>query len=282
MGFDENYAPAAVVALFSVLVNTSRRDFEICLFGDNLSKEALVPFSRISAIFNRKMRVVNLDGEKFSGLKVSGHVSRASYARIVAPDSINTDKMFWLDCDTIVHDDISYLLDFKIPDGCIAAGVSDAPVAAERKQSLQLPGSDVYINTGVLLLDANIWRSEKLTIKSLELGKNDPSKFAYWDQCLINKILESRKVLIPDKWNQMYHVYISDFITESNPVDSHFRGILHYTTAEKPWHIWSDRQFARLYKHYASIAPARMPVQYFPEADVQKANMIGRLRRADY
>lgn len=282
MGFDSKYAPAAVVALFSVFANTTRRDFEVCVLGDNLDSAAMESLRQLAAIFNRQIRVVDMKAERFSRFNVSHHISRAAYSRLFAPSEIKTERMLWLDCDIVVHEDIGYLLDVEIPVGFVACGVRDVPIEAERKSKLNLCQSDIYINSGVMLIDSLTWRAEGLSQSALELGAVNPQQYRYWDQCLINKLLEGRKYPLPVKWNQMFHVFMLGMMTDVTPLDPCFRGIVHYTTDIKPWHIWSDRQFARLYKAYAHVAPSRMPVVYVPERRVDQEMLEKRLRVVDY
>ncbi len=282
MGFDENYAPAAVVALFSLFCNTTRRDFDVCIFVDNVSSASITYFDELSKIFNRSIRLVDMKASQFEGLNVNTQITRAAYSRLIAPNEIKTDRMIWLDCDLIVHDDIGFLLDFEIPKFAIAAGVRDMPVEKGRKNALNLPETDIYINSGVMIIDAAKWRKENLSEKAIETWKIESERFIYWDQCLINKVIESRKAEIPEKWNKMYHSYSLNRMSGITPIDPNFKGIVHYTTPTKPWHIWSDRKYARLYKNYASIAPTRMKISVTPNTDRDRQDFINRLTHSDY
>jgi lipopolysaccharide biosynthesis glycosyltransferase len=78
-GFDENYAPAGLLSMFSMFINSRSRDYEVYILTDSLSSSTVSKIDHIGRIFSRKIVIkrVPLDNIK-NTFPVSGHISAAA------------------------------------------------------------------------------------------------------------------------------------------------------------------------------------------------------------
>lgn len=101
----------------------------------------------------------------------------------------NTDKMLWLDCDTIIDADISDLFSMNM-EGYYFAGVK------ELKKS---KGGFSYINTGVLLMNLDKIRRDGIDDKLIWLLNS--KKMDLPDQDAINLIAQGKILFLPSEYN---------------------------------------------------------------------------------
>src|SRR5262249_12481987 len=106
-----------------------------------------------------------------SEVKIDGHISSAAYHRLLVerllPLSIKT--ALYLDSDIIINDDISDLLHLDVS-GHVLAAVPDAWCDRNKivRSKIQLKESARYFNSGVLLLNLEIFRSEQIGLRALK------------------------------------------------------------------------------------------------------------------
>ena len=271
-GFDENYAPAGLLSMFSMFINSRSRDYEVYILTDSLSSSTVSKIDHIGRIFSRKIVIkrVPLDNIK-NTFPVSGHISAAAYFRLYAPELIDSDQIIWIDSDTIIHCEIDDI--FKEGDkGFVVYGVGDPIVQLPCNKRLEINHNEIYINSGVMLIDRNNWNNFDTLRKCADFAINK-EKIRYWDQCIINKILVGRKGVLPSVFNTMQHSFDYGQYNGKDLSIANFRGIIHYTTEIKPWHSWCNRGLIHFYKAYSQIAPYRMADVYVPEDDFGKERL---------
>ncbi len=163
------------------------------------------------------------------------------YLRILIPhfleDSIK--KVIYLDVDMIVVKDISELWSMELGNHPVA-GVLDRSLTVSNPwggiknyQELGLDKGVKYFNSGMLLMNLELWRKEELAKKIIKCV-NDNIKYASFpDQYGLNVVLANRWKELDSKWNCFA---ISE---EPDPFIIHFIG-------NKP--IYSTYKFNKNYK----------------------------------
>ena len=99
------------------------------------------------------------------------------------------DKMLWLDCDTIVFEDISDLFDVNLDGYCIAA-------VREPDKSR---GIFTYVNTGVLMSNLEVMRLLNKEPEMITFLNN--FRFIWPDQDVINLLCQGRIRLVGSEYN---------------------------------------------------------------------------------
>lgn len=265
-GFDENYAPAGMLSMFTMFLNSKSRDYDVYILTDSLSRETIDKIDHIGKIFSRKMMIKSVPIDSIRKVfPVSGHVTAAAYFRLYAPELIKAEKILWIDSDTIIHCEISEVFNNCNGDQ-IVYGVPDPIVQGPCNKRLDINESENYINSGVMLINRQKWINFKTLDKCAEYAINK-DKIRYWDQCIINKVLVGKKGNLEEKYNTMQHSYDYGQYKNKDFNMKNFRGIIHYTTEIKPWHSWCNRGLIHFYKSYSQIAPYRMADVLIPEDD---------------
>jgi len=272
LGFDERYAPAGMTALFSMFLNSKQRNFETVIITDQLSNETISNLDHIGKIFSRKIVIKRVSSKIIeSTFPISGHITSAAYFRLFAPEMIECKNLLWIDSDTIIHCDVSDIFNFN--DGTkIVYGVNDNIVQKQSNNRLNLPSDELYLNSGVLLIDRKKWIDFQTLKKCSDYAVNK-DKIRYWDQCILNKVVSGKKGTIPDNFNTMQHAFDYGKYKNLEINLNNFRGIIHYTTEIKPWHSWCNRGLIEFYQAYSQIAPYKMKKVYAPESDFAKSRL---------
>lgn len=194
--------------------------------------------------------------------------SKMSYIRCFFSKVLNENKILYIDADAIVVDDLKELWNIELNDKALA-GVKEA---GEWSKHLGIDGmDDKYINSGVLLMNLDLIRKEKLDDKMIDLlNKN----FYYFpDQDVIN-------IVCKDKIKYLSNIYNS---TETTGIVNNAK-IVHYIRENKGWIKTSPRSNI-WYKHYKEMLERRnikmVKVKALREFTYGNFNKITNLERHD-
>jgi lipopolysaccharide biosynthesis glycosyltransferase len=162
---------------------------------------------------------------------VSDHISDATYYRLLAPELLPADvqKFIFLDADLLVRRDLSALWDEPLGGAaCLAIQdvgapfldasvayadqpelrpllVTDCPVPNYRE--LGLSPVAPYFNGGVMVVDLDVWRRERLAAQMLHVLDVHREHVKYWDQYALNVVLSGRWRPVSPRWNQNSYIF---------------------------------------------------------------------------
>ena len=126
---------------------------------------------------------------------------RSVYFRLFAVSILpsNIDKVLYLDCDTLIVDDISPLFEIKLTGGIGA--VLNQSQREEYFKRLQLPMEQGYFNSGVLLLNLKWWRLNDIETKFLRIIDENNILLKNPDQDILNIVFAQTRLLLPLRYN---------------------------------------------------------------------------------
>ena len=197
------------------------------------------------------IKVINM-GKAFADIKMSiGHITEQTYYRLHIPMLLpNHSKCLYLDGDIIVKDDLATLYRSNIADfyigGVRAAGYYHPKKwVKEHTEEIGLKSINQYINAGVLLMNLDRIRKDKVYEKMLSyVGRG----FSSQDQDIINLVCYDKIRILPLQYNFMTkYVKISGNKLYVNEPDAEVYGenecnsaikhpvIIHYADKIKPW-----------------------------------------------
>ena len=255
--FDITYAKYATVAIYSLALN-AKSNIKIYCIGVGGAEEEAVSIQAKMREFNIDLVIIPLREAAFMNWSGRGHISVAAYGKFFIPDLIEEDRVIYLDCDLIVTCDLMALFEHDCC-GLPLAGCRDTGRTAMPRHS-----EDIYVNTGVMLMDLVALRREGFSATAQQVYGTHGALATFADQCIINKVLEGRKSVLPPHWNMMVHEEQQGRVRERlERFIGH--GIVHFTTGRKAWMRWSDQWVSALWSAYAApVWPADEPLMIEP------------------
>lgn len=259
-GADNNYAMPLGTMLYSAGANLSPdHDLHIFVVAEGLSAATR---RRIESVAERipvptTLRFVKAD-LNLEGVSVVGHLSLATYYRLLAPYIVpdTFDRAIYLDCDVIVQDDLSKVWTDDL-DGYGLAAVPDyihgnyGTMYSFAPDTIGIRPEAPYFNAGVLLINLEYWRAHNVPERALEFCRRHPSTI---DQDGLNvAVVDAWKALSP-RWNVQMDVAPSFFGISKDElrhrVDAGMCSVLHFTGAFKPWNTLARQPGEHLFARY--------------------------------
>lgn len=277
---DDNYAQHVGVSLLSlfstVLAPTTYHVFIIC---NNLSKENKCKLAKIAGRFNNELEFIDCNDltQLLPEDINTANLSLSTYCRLFAAEllPIHVTEVLYLDCDTLINDDLSELFSIDIEDKFVA-GVEDT-MYDDMKTSIFIDKDSSYINAGVLLINLKRWRNYNIVDEFLTFIHKFGGNVPHLDQGVINGVLKDRKIVLPLKFNvqapifafhqyvDMLHFFSLKYFYTQNEVEEAKKHpvIIHYTSffLERPWFRFCIHPLRNKYRDYLAISPFSTKLQ---------------------
>lgn len=269
---DDNYAWLMGVSMVSLFENNRDVDeIHVFLFGDGITQENERKLMDVADSYQRHLDVIDINKLSLPENLYSGRYPKSAFSRLFAyrllPNSIN--RVLYLDCDIIVDGSLKDLYNHPM-DKKIILAIKDC-VSKAYKKKIGIKGDDVYINTGVMVMDLERMRNFPMEEKIGEFVAKYSSAMNYADQEIINGIFQGEFCLAKPEWNVMtqfnqysysqlrwirhpHHYYSEEEIEYAK---RHAR-IFHYTTCMlnvRPWYSNSKLNNAHVFNRYKDISP---------------------------
>ncbi len=202
---DDKYINQTIVSMISAIENNKEHEIEFIIIYSKLTNESISKLNNVGQTLpfkNCKLRFLQVDENIFKSLPLSHWVTVQAWFRIKLPDMCaDLDKILYLDCDTLILGDLSELFSANL-DGKYLAGVKDVWGVDKYCKRLNMT-SGVYVNSGMLLLNAEFCRQENFFEKIVDFAKNNAKIIEFCDQDSINKVADEKKVVLHPKFNFM-------------------------------------------------------------------------------
>ena len=230
-GIDENYAWPLLVSLYSAKKNYKKFKEAFILYDPKWLTDKMIFY------INQQSKLIGVE-LKFTPLyltnhsRVEHHIMPTSYLRFQIPQ-VSRKKAFWFDSDLLFlkgwHQISEYASSSQSNIEPIFARLHWGKLESESNQAI-LNSKGKYFNTGVLLINSQLWRQEQITQNLFSIMPNYIDYgFECADQCILNYYfrgeygpIDSRYNSIPEEFN-----------------NNHTR-ILHFAGSHKPWKMRVD------------------------------------------
>lgn len=269
---DRNFEVGLHVTLYSALdtLSTHSRAVIHLVLKDYGSRE-MAFLKRTLERFDDRYELVLHDLNRLDlGRGKSLHGNMMPYTTLLFPEIIDAPRVLYIDSDLLVATDLSILYEFELGAGSVAAVPVHTvryAVPGEREflMSLGIPEEASYYNSGVVLFDAEYWKKSGLTRRCFEFAERYAEHLSTADQAVINGVLQSELVPLPEKYNR-HRTAVSTLAI--NQDDS----IYHFVGSPKPWDFlgeWLHRSYPAFrgclvnthyggYKTYLDFSPLRL------------------------
>lgn len=267
---DDKYAPIMAAAIVSIQENKKPDDnIAVHILESDISLEKKNKI--LSLCSNEDFKIYFYDvSEYIAVIKQSGmHAFKGNYmayARLFVGKCLDRQirRVLYLDCDVLVQTSLEPL--FQMDMHGIVAGVKDW-VHMSYREKIGLTEKDVYINTGICLIDLEKWRKSNPFERACQMYRKTKLQYHYADQDFINLIFRKQIDILPLRYCVFYPMYrwerqkIIDLagMGENNFYSvreykeaSRLPGIIHLTgTIEgQPWKKGNICRERKLWMHY--------------------------------
>ncbi len=240
---DKSYVQHLGVMLCSLFENNSSHLFAIYLLTDAQNNKGLDKLTDMVRKYGHQIQTITVDNLKVEGVKVDGHISKATYYRLIMPQYVQfyTSRILYLDSDIIMKSDIRELWN---------TDMKNFPVAAVSEIVCGKNAEPAVFNAGVFLIDIDRWITEGMTEKALSFAQNNHDSIVHWDQDVLNAVFYKNWLPLPQKWN-----VISSAFVENKTLPIEEIGVIHYTGSLKPWNYHCQHPLKSEYFHYLKKTP---------------------------
>lgn len=242
---DNNYAPFVATTICSIMDNTSSY-VNFYILDGGISSENIEKIKKVKEKFlNFSIEFIEIDTKKeFKNFPTRLHFSIDMYTRFLIPElRPDLKKVIYSDVDVIFNDDVQKLLDERLDNHVIGAVPYIFGYLNPRRDEimsyhkrLKLSDDHKYFESGLLLIDADLWRKNNITEKLIREVENNPSDVILTpDQDVFNMVFDNNYKKLNNKYIVVPHrkkVMQSDIETRKS-IEKPF--IIHYAGADKPW-----------------------------------------------
>jgi lipopolysaccharide biosynthesis glycosyltransferase len=246
MCVDHGFALPLAVSLVSMETSTTapvRVDVLHPGLPEATMRKVTAPLSRVEVVWRQ------VDDQAVGGAFFTDGLSSATLYRLLLGDVLDpgTVRVLYLDADTLVLDSLAELYSTDLLGHTVAA-VRDAPSpwaagpVGTPWRELGLTPSSPHMNAGVLLIDLERWRAERVGARGLEILRTLRPRWG--DQDALNTVLEGRWLELPRRWNLQTQDLIGDShawaLWPDDVGEAVARpAVVHITGLDKPWKVGS-------------------------------------------
>lgn len=269
---DDNYVWIMGISMISLLENNSNiQELKIFLLSDNISSKNKKMLSEIARKYNRTFTVIDIPKLHIPDVLYSQRWPKSAYTRLysgnILPKSVH--KILYLDCDTVIKDDISQLWKIDVSNAAVS-GVKDC-IGKNYLKNIGLEKNSAYINAGVLLINLDILRNINISEAVFEFLNKYKKLLSYADQDILNGIFNGNIGVLEPQYNVMTLLYAhkyEEIVKLRKPVNYYLKNeieyatsnpaIIHFTTCMlniRPWFKNSNHPYAYLFDRYKAISP---------------------------
>lgn len=259
---DDNYLIPACIMLESLMKKNEDIHFIAHTFTDDLSEESIQKIKKTLEDGGSELVLHALPEhakELIQNAPTLKHISMATYYRLFLPYVIDESvrKVLYLDCDILVRRSVKGLFR-KTDPGIVIVGAADINEEDHAKRI----GVDIYVNTGVLMMDM-IGIRKMYTMENMaeEISNtiSQPIKIIMGDQDIINLIFAGHIQKVSNIYN--FQRLIHKAYCLKNPSLVRSTVIAHFITGDKPWHndylmVYAMEYYSYL-RHYLTV-PQRL------------------------
>lgn len=268
---DERYAmPLATTVRSLVEANRSARPLQVIVLTTKFSEKTKRKVETSVAATEASFRWLNIDLSPFGNCSTLAYISKITYARLLLPYMLSesTKKALYLDADILVLDDLQALWETDLQEAVLGAVEDiDSPRHSRRlevtaqRTTRKVPQENpspryAYFNAGVLLIDLERWREERISERAMEYLAQYPNT-PYSDQDALNVVCSGRWKALDNRWN----LQKLDHGARPGMSDSGRAAIVHFIWRNKPWDptaFCASADFYEAYRNRTEFARTRI------------------------
>lgn len=274
-GSDDKFAEILGVSLVSLYENSKDMN-EICVYilDSGISLENKKKLDSIPKKYGRKPLEYIVAKNISKELNIDVKMDRGSlsqYARLFVSSLLPQDleRVLYLDCDIIINKSIKNLWTIDMHEKTIAA-LMDA-FSKYYRANIELQPNDIMFNSGVMLIDLNRWKKQKVEKCLMDFIIKHNGKIQQGDQGALNSILSKDTYCFEPRFNSVtifYDFTYEEMMTYRKPPKFYSKDeiklaidepvIIHFTTSflsRRPWIEGCEHQYLDKWLKYKNLSP---------------------------
>ncbi|WP_425639507.1 glycosyltransferase family 8 protein [Algoriphagus yeomjeoni] len=259
---DGKFISHAMTTMLSVIRANPNNCFQFYLLASALPESKKTAISNKVISLGSKFDFIKIDDNAFENFPIPHHFSKANYFRLLIPELLPAKKVIYLDADIIVVSPLNDFLKIDLTDHSLAA-VED-PIY-KWKTELGMKNSSTYFNSGVMLMNLELWKQRDISKKAFEFINTHPEKIRFVDQCALNAVIDGDYIELAPKFNQQAILFKEGFDfgqsswskeQREEAIDSPI--LLHFTGPSKPWQYNNSHPRKKEYWKIQKDSPFKM------------------------
>lgn len=264
---DNNYARHVGIAITSLYDhNQTVEQLDVYLIDDGIDDTNKAHLNDIALKYNRTINYIPFEPyKKQLQLNNKWELPISAYARLFVEDIVpkNVDKILYLDCDTLIMDNLSELWNLDLQGNTIAAVEDVASCVFQSETDTCEPYR--YFCSGVILIDLKKWRLINAQQKLLDYIDFKKGVVRHHDQTILNGVFWNDCYMLHPK----YDVLTPTVIMSYDNLKTYFKlwdryytkkeikestkkpAIIHYTSSNigRPWEN-KKHPLSKFYRKY--------------------------------
>lgn len=204
----DKFAPVMGVSIASLLENNQTSEsINIYIIEHNISEANKDKLMKLVTRYGRLVHFISMPDinqvERLGLRKVREKWLFDSYCRMFLDNLLpqNLDRILFLDSDTLVTGSLDKLWNYDLQGKCVGAVME-----AFSKQYYSLLGLEnsknaAICNSGVILIDLNLWRKKQIDKGVRECVKNHNGYVFFMEQGVLNIVLQGEFMFLPPRYN---------------------------------------------------------------------------------
>lgn len=224
-GIDNNYARCMATSIASICMNNKECNFVFHIIGYNLSENTKRKIELLAEKYCIEINIYEVNINFFKNLPVKEHIPVSTYFRLVFPLLLkDVDTLYYIDADVVCLKNANEFFKIDLDNNIVGAVEDIVRVGSKRNLALGLK-DHIYFNAGVLIIDIKKWNDFNVLEKCLNKLNENPKKFLYQDQDVLNLILTKKIKYLSKNFNciSISNIGFSDIV------------LLHFANQPKPW-----------------------------------------------
>jgi len=260
---DPRFALGAWVVIWSAY-ESSGRNLAFSLLTTGAGSGPIRKMQNLAKRAGIDLEIVPVDTRLLEDLPTAGRHAFNVYIRLLAPGVLpHLDRFLYLDSDVLVRSSVLPLFAELSSDKIALAirdyGYSDIRHGLKRTyKELLLDAAAPYVNSGVMMINARLWRDEDITTQALNYLQKYRTTILHPDQDALNAVLCNKLTEVDLGWNVQIGA-IRSFDRTGWPEDRAFLRrrraqllsegkIVHFIGPSKPWEDGLLMPYVREYR----------------------------------
>lgn len=268
IAFDKNYINQFGALVESIYHTNTENKLHFHVITPDLTNQQKKSISNYIEKHNNKINFYDIDFSLVKGFTLKGNWTSAVYYRLFFPILLKEkcNKLLYLDSDTIVVNSLQPFFDIDLGKYPVAA-VPDNYVKTQPLLGIEKEGD--YFNSGVLLIDINIWNKQEISEKAFHFLEQNPKKIKFVDQCALNAVLLNNWYKLEKNYNLLY-----SYIPWKLPRKQHNeylkdKFVIHYTL-QRPWNMLCRNPLRHLYHEHLANFPIKTHTNKYTDFSMNK------------